>query len=111
MRFIKLRHEIVHARYNEDTGKWVLRIRRPAPGSTEDNETFEEFEDTADFVFSGMGVLSRWDWQNIDGLRTFKGRLIHSAAFETDETGWWHSSVKDWGDKKVAVIGGVSCLL
>ena len=43
MRHIKLQHEVVHARYDEQAGKWHVRIRCPKPGGSE-GET-EEFED------------------------------------------------------------------
>ena len=59
MPYIKLRHELTRAQYNEDTGKWHLKIRRPALNSTPENEQFEEFEDISDFVLSGAGILSR----------------------------------------------------
>lgn len=107
MPYIKLRHELTRAQYNEDTGKWHLKIRRPALNSTPENEQFEEFEDISDFVLSGAGILSRWDWPKIEGLWDFKGKLIHSAAWETDESGWWQSSISNWGDKMVGIIGGV----
>lgn len=91
MRHIKLSHELLSARYNEGTGKWALRIRGPSG---------EEFDDTADFFFTGMGTHSRWKWPEIEGLDTFQGTLIHSAQFEVEE-GF------EWKDKKVGVIGVV----
>lgn len=90
------------------------------------------FEDTADLLFTGLGGLSRWNWPDIVGLHDFQGTLIHSARWEVgpnDErvvavTGpsassskdkeevkkrqkTWQEDVKDWGDKKVGVIGVV----
>ncbi|THG98596.1 hypothetical protein EW145_g7399, partial [Phellinidium pouzarii] len=29
MRYIKLQHELIHAQYDEDSGKWYLKLRRP----------------------------------------------------------------------------------
>lgn len=107
MRYIKLEHELVHARYDEGSGKWHLRLRRPVPGSVPADAQYEVIEDTADFVLSGVGSLSRWRWPDIEGLRAFKGKLVHSAAWETDEAGSWQGSVADWGDKRVGVIGVV----
>ena len=37
-------HEVVHARYAEDTGKWHVRVRRLAP-SADGGEEFERVED------------------------------------------------------------------
>ena len=42
--------------------------------------------------------------QGFDG---FKGQVMHSAQWEADENGW-QETVKDWDDKRVAVIGVVS---
>ncbi|KAF8428410.1 hypothetical protein L210DRAFT_3564312 [Boletus edulis BED1] len=100
--YIKLQHEIVHARYDEVQGKWHLTIRRPSPKHTKDNLSYEEFEDIADFVFCGAGNLSRWSWPDIEGLGSFKGKLIHTADWDTDN---WREGVKDWKDKTVGVIG------
>lgn len=111
MRYIKLRHELVYAQYDETNAKWRLRIRRPVfPSATygEGEIEYEEFEDTADVVLSGAGGLSRWKWPDIEGLESFKGKLIHSAEWDVGEEGEsWQESVKDWGEKRVGVIGVV----
>lgn len=106
-RYIKLQHELVHAQYDEPQGKWRLRIRRTGSGHTDENPSYEEFEDTADFVFCGAGNLSRWSWPSIEGLKNFKGKLMHSADWDMDD---WRDGVKDWKDKTVGVIGVVSRL-
>lgn len=58
--------------------------------------------------------MSRWSWPDIEGLENFKGRVIHSAQWETGEDSGdgpeWAESVKDWGDKCVGVIGVVSII-
>lgn len=67
---------------------------------------YEEFEDTADVLFLGTGVLSRWAWPAIEGLHSFKGKLLHSAQWDVHAEGeTWQEGVKDWGDKNVGVIG------
>lgn len=109
MKYIKLNHELIHAQYDEPSGKWHLKLRRPVATETEaESEYYEIIEDTADLVLAGIGSLSRWSWPDIEGLKDFKGKLIHSAAWETDESGWWHSSIADWDNKTVGVIGSVS---
>ena len=106
MRYIKLQHELVHAQYNEEKGKWYLKIRRPVIGENGILESYEIFDDTADLVLAATGALTRWDWPKIDGLKSFKGTLIHSADWDTGNgVDDWKESVKGWEDKKVGVIG------
>ena len=101
---IKLGHELMHAWWDEGSGKWRLRLERVA---TSAGDHFEEVEDEADFLFMAVGTLSRWRWPDIKGLHDFKGTLLHSANWNLGgET--WEEDVKDWGDKNVAVIGLVS---
>ncbi|KAI0741361.1 FAD/NAD-P-binding domain-containing protein [Daedaleopsis nitida] len=100
MRYIKLHHEVVRAKYDEPAGKWHITVRRT------DRETgaSEDFEDIVDVLVPAIGVLSRWQWPNIEGLKEFKGELYHSAGFDPKEKTW--QEVADaWKDKKVGVIG------
>ena len=112
---------MVSARYLEESGKWLLSIKRPRNNAVESIERnppklnkpnyddWEEFLDTADVLFTGVGALSRWNWPDIEGLDTFAGKVIHSAQWETGkDTNCWEESVADWSDKKVGVIGVVS---
>lgn len=105
MRYIKLQHELIHARYNEANGKWQLKLRRPVFGSTSTDEQHEIIDDTADFVLAGVGPLSRWSWPDIEGLSSFKGKIMHSANFDTGGNGSWESVAGSWSEQKVGVIG------
>ncbi|KAI0030965.1 FAD/NAD-binding domain-containing protein [Vararia minispora EC-137] len=102
MRYIKLRHELVGAAWDEVAGRWHVRIRR-----ADDAGKTEEFEDECDVLFLGIGVLSRWKWPDVDGLKNFGGRVIHTAQWDAAE-GEWQETVKDWGDKVVGLIGNGS---
>ncbi|KAI0346537.1 flavin-binding monooxygenase [Trametopsis cervina] len=97
---IKLQHEIVKMEWNESSGKWIVRIRKPSTSGT----GYDEFEDHADVVLHATGGLSRWKWPNIDGLHDFKGTLVHSANWNLGGKSW-EEDVQDWQDKSVAVIG------
>ena len=63
MQYIRLRHEVLEAKFDEVAGKWVLKIRRsrecsaPASELKDGNQTedYEEFTDTADMLISGTG--------------------------------------------------------
>ncbi|KAJ3717302.1 FAD/NAD-binding domain-containing protein [Lentinula guzmanii] len=121
--YIKLRHRLTRAQYDEESGKWNLTIQRPIKeeqeqsrqnqnGSSqgEGQDNLEEIEDTADVLFTGIGSLSRWQWPEIEGLETFQGKVIHSAQWETGEGDSgpktkWEDTVQNWGDKKIGVIG------
>ena len=121
--YIKLQHRLVSARYSEESGKWFLTIKRPRKNTGEsiernppklkkpDYDDWEEFQDTADVLFSGVGALSRWNWPDIEGLDTFAGEVIHSAQWKTGNgASSGEESVADWGDKRVGVIGVVSLI-
>lgn len=108
MRYMKLQHELIHTRFDEAKGKWHLKLRRPVSDSTSTDAQYEVIEDTADFVLSCVGALSRWDWPDIQGLHDFKGKVLHSAGWETDGGKTWEEGLKDWGAKNVGVIGVVS---
>jgi cation diffusion facilitator CzcD-associated flavoprotein CzcO len=110
-RYIKLSHRVNSAHYDTSTGKWNLEIL--------DIRTNTTFTDSADFVLSSTGGLSRWSWPDIEGLHSFKGELMHSARYESEMGLGLEGRVEEgedlekrvenerekWGDKKVAVIG------
>ncbi|KAJ7361384.1 hypothetical protein DFH08DRAFT_843982 [Mycena albidolilacea] len=103
--FIRLEHRLTGAIYSEATGKWNLTIQRPNKDSG--GET-EEFEDSTDILFTGIGGLSRWKWPDIKGLHSFGGKIVHSARWETGEgdvSSPWEDTVESWKDKRVGVIG------
>lgn len=50
-------------------------------------------------LVKGTGTLNKWKWPDIPGLHNFKGRLLHSAR--------WDSSFDPAG-KEIAVIGNGS---
>ena len=108
-RFIKLRHELVGARWDEAAQKWRLRVRRfvPKRGEDDSEDVAGEFDDDADVLFLGTGALSRWKWPDIPGLDTFQGPVLHSAQFTDGKDMEWEEVAKDWGDKRVGVIGNV----
>lgn len=99
MKYIRLRHELTHAAWDENPGLWRLRVRRAGE---------EEIEDTADVLLLGVGLLNRPKWPDIPGLPEFRGRLLHTAQWDVgtsdvDDDGVPHT----WHDKVVGVIGNV----
>jgi cation diffusion facilitator CzcD-associated flavoprotein CzcO len=99
MKYIRLRHELTHAAWDENAGLWRLRVRRAGE---------EDIEDTADVLLLGVGLLNRSRWPDIPGLPLFRGRLLHTAQWDVgtsdvDDDGVPHT----WHDKVVGVIGNV----
>ncbi|KAF9784887.1 hypothetical protein IL306_006066, partial [Fusarium sp. DS 682] len=91
MRYIKVSHKVEHASWDEELKKWNVTVR--------DLKTNSVFQDTADVVISAEGQLNQISWPKIDGLGEFKGKLMHSGA--------WDESF-DPRNKRIGVIGNGS---
>ncbi|KAK5048147.1 hypothetical protein LTR84_005817 [Exophiala bonariae] len=87
-RFIQFKQQVTSATWSEDEGIWSLTINSL--------ETQEETSDWCHILVNATGVLNNWKWPDVPGLHSFKGTLMHSAAWDEnyDVTG-----------KKVAVLG------
>ena len=59
----------------------------------------EIFEDSCDVLVSARGNLNDKQWPDIDGLRSFRGELMHSAA--------WNENY-DFNNKQIGIIGSGS---
>lgn len=60
------------------------------------SEDIRSFEDRVDFLVANTGVLNTWKWPDIPDRETFKGKMTHSADYDTSI---------DLKDKTVIVIG------
>ncbi|KFG84108.1 putative steroid monooxygenase [Metarhizium anisopliae] len=87
-RFIKLGHKVIHAAWDGQQGIWNVKIENVSDGSV--------IDDWCHFLISGSGILNNWKWPDIPGIDSFRGQLLHSAA--------WDPSA-DWRGKSVAVLG------
>ena len=47
-------------------------------------DTGEKMSEEADVVISARGALNDYVWPQVEGLWSFKGKIVHSAAW--DET-------------------------
>ncbi|CBF78087.1 hypothetical protein AN8757.2 [Aspergillus nidulans FGSC A4] len=90
-KYIKFKHRVVSATWDNDRSKWTLQVKNLDSG--------EVIEDQCDVVVSASGALNEWKWPSIPGLHDFKGKLMHSAN--------WDESY-DYSGKRVAVIGNGS---
>jgi cation diffusion facilitator CzcD-associated flavoprotein CzcO len=74
-KYMKLSHKCIEARWNEATSKWVVKFQKVDSG--------EIVEDVGDVFMTGIGALNEWKWPDIKGLHDFKGRLMHSANWDS----------------------------
>ncbi|KAF4987339.1 hypothetical protein FDECE_15473 [Fusarium decemcellulare] len=93
-RFIKVSHAVQQCVWDVSERKWHVRIKNLKTG--------EVFEDVANVVISAKGGLSQIMWPKVKGLEDYRGKLIHSGA--------WDESV-DLRNKRVGVIGNGSSAL
>ncbi|KAH8800479.1 flavin-binding monooxygenase-like protein [Xylogone sp. PMI_703] len=85
---------ILDAVWSQDIGKWALKVER-----TYADESTEIFSDNCDVLLHAAGFLNISKIPDIEGLETFKGRIIHTAAWPED------FGAEQWKDKRMAVIG------
>ncbi|RVX74091.1 hypothetical protein B0A52_01923 [Exophiala mesophila] len=90
-RYMKFRHFCEKAEWVESEAKWHVTFK--------ELDTNEIVVDTCDVLLSAVGPLNKWEWPKIDGLKSFKGPLMHSANYDTSF---------DPTDKRIALIGGGS---
>lgn len=83
---IRLGQEVTEARFDEGSNRWRLT-------------TTSQESDTADVLVSAIGALHVPKFPDIDGLDSFAGTMIHSAAWNHD---------LDLSGKRVAVIGSAA---
>ncbi|KAL9944486.1 hypothetical protein ACHAQF_006586 [Verticillium nonalfalfae] len=85
---IKTSHKILGAAWSEPKAVWELQVQNLTTGDT--------FSDYANFLIDASGILNKWKWPSVPGVKDFKGTLVHTAA--------WPENF-DFKDKTVAVIG------
>ncbi|KAF9775988.1 hypothetical protein IL306_005876 [Fusarium sp. DS 682] len=83
--------QVISSVWDDDTGKWRLEILQ--------GHSRDIVQEEADIVINATGFLSKWTWPTIAGLDKFKGKLVHTAAWDTS---------LDWSGKRVAIIGNGS---
>ncbi|OQE13287.1 hypothetical protein PENFLA_c051G04100 [Penicillium flavigenum] len=88
--YINLQHEVVGARWEENKSEWLVQVRKDVEGTI--------LEQRCDFLINAAGILNAWRWPAIPGIQSFKGKLLHSAA--------WDESVDLTG--RVGLIGNGS---
>ncbi|KAJ5403026.1 uncharacterized protein N7487_008922 [Penicillium crustosum] len=87
-KFMKLNHKVEGAYWDSERGKWKVHVRDLLVDKT--------FIDECDIFINGGGILNNWKMPEIDGLESFNGLLVHTAAYPEGT---------DLNGKRVAVIG------
>ncbi|OAP58404.1 hypothetical protein AYL99_07494 [Fonsecaea erecta] len=87
-KYIKLRHRVDHAEWDDDEGQWHITLT--------DLDSGNQFTESCDIFINAGGPLNYWEWPKIPGLNVFKGVLAHSAAYPEG---------LDLNGKRVAVVG------
>lgn len=87
-KYIELEHQVLSAEWSKDDAQWQINV--------EDLRTNTQVQTTAHVLISATGILNKWKLPLIPGLHSFKGKLLHSAA--------WDKTV-NLSDKIVALIG------
>ncbi|KAJ4152243.1 hypothetical protein NW754_004038 [Fusarium falciforme] len=86
---VQFKSRVISSIWDDIAGKWKLKIEHNG----------HVIEDEADVLINGSGILDKWCWPDINGLDSFQGKKMHSAAWDTS---------LDWTDKRVAIIGNGS---
>jgi cation diffusion facilitator CzcD-associated flavoprotein CzcO len=89
-KYVQLKTMVESAIWDEASGQWKLHLLSPEGA---------QVDDWCDVLVSASGVLNSWKWPDIPGLDLFKGKMMHSSAWDQEY---------DLQGKKVAVIGGGS---
>jgi cation diffusion facilitator CzcD-associated flavoprotein CzcO len=63
-------HKVIEARWNDDKGKWVVKMEKTKPDGS-----VEEFVDEGDLLLYGTGILNDFKWPDIKGIEKFKGKI------------------------------------
>jgi len=74
-RFVKLNHKVTRCEWDEDRGVWKVDIEK--------TDTGEVVYDEAEFIINARGGLNDFRYPDIEGLKSFEGKLVHSADWDT----------------------------
>jgi cation diffusion facilitator CzcD-associated flavoprotein CzcO len=93
-KYIRFNTAVDEARWNDKALKWETAVT--VANGSKDAESSSSYVITSDYLVSAVGQLNAPFIPDILGLRSFKGKLIHSSR-------WDHTY--NYEGKRVAVIG------
>ncbi|KAG4281911.1 hypothetical protein FPRO06_10815 [Fusarium proliferatum] len=77
---ITFNSRVIGAGWDDDTGFWRVQVARDI--SSESDAIVEDHH--AHIFINAGGILNDWKWPDIEGLHSFKGKLIHTAAWDPE---------------------------
>ncbi|KAF2237898.1 FAD/NAD(P)-binding domain-containing protein [Viridothelium virens] len=90
-KYMTFNAEVTGCYWQEEKGKWKVKLR--------DTVTGEQREDECDVLLHAAGLLNSFKWPQVEGIESFKGRLVHTAHWPADY------QAEQWKKDRVAVIG------
>lgn len=93
-RFIKCGHQVTRCQWAKAENKWYVSYSQcfclwPENADAgvrklhiQEVLTGKTFEDEADVVISARGAFNDYAWPDIKGLRSFRGKIVHSASWD-----------------------------
>ncbi|KAK2016149.1 FAD/NAD(P)-binding domain-containing protein [Colletotrichum eremochloae] len=76
---MRFKHRVIGCYWQQDTDSWLVKTRRALP----DGSTYA-FEDHCTVLLYGPGLLNNFWLPDIEGLDTFGGKVMHTAAWPED---------------------------
>lgn len=92
-KYIRFNTAVEAATWDDATAKWKVDVK--VTGG-KDAEFGSDYTIETDFLISAVGQLNQPSYPNIEGLDSFKGKIMHSARWD-----WSY----DLEGKKVGIIG------
>lgn len=87
-KYIKTQHKVIDATWDAESAQWRVTVENLASGKL--------MTESCHILVNTGGILNDWRYPAIPGIKSFKGKLVHSAAWDPDLS---------LADKTVGLIG------
>lgn len=88
LKYCKFNHLVSKAVWDDKSGHWDVEVTNTEDGTI--------VRDRCNILISATGVLNAWKMPDVEGIETFKGKVLHTARWDT---------TVDLTNKHVALIG------
>jgi cation diffusion facilitator CzcD-associated flavoprotein CzcO len=97
-KYIRFNTSVQEAHWDDEKKRWKVDVKVTGGKDAEFNP---DYSIESDFLVSAVGQLNQPQYPDIEGLESFKGKIMHSARWD-----WSHSLE----GKKVGIIGNGTSL-